>query len=391
MGAGNNSILYEKGTSGYPTQKLKEAPSMRTRIISILVSVMLVMSLASTAMAAETTAMVNNPNPDDRLNLRTTPDADAPTLGKYYNGVHVELLGSEKNGWIKVRFGNLVGYMLAEFLETDYSNFVNSVLPSYTINNTAGTGLNLRESQSTKSKSLGFYSNGETGWVYGVGETWCHVQAPDGKVGFMLRKQLSPVLEYQKNSNSNGSASKTNKNGATVNNPNSIDRLNLRTKPSKDAPMLGKYYSGTVVEVLGSEKNGWIKVRFYNLEGYMMTKFLAFGQDQLKVGSAIPSVKIKNRSGTSLNLRKSQSTSSSSLGLYPNGQTVLVYGVNETWCHVQTEDGKVGFMLRKSLSPVLEFDKGSGPNSKTLDTHEGTWFGEPGDPITDDFMPGGNG
>ena len=145
--------------------------------------------------------MVNNPNPDDRLNLRTAPNADAPTLGKYYNGVNVELLGSEKNGWIKVRFGNLTGYMLAKFLKTDYSsNLVDSVLPFYTINNTAGTGSNLRESQSTKSKSLGFYANGETGWVYGVGETWCHVQAPDGKVGFMLRESLSPVLEFDKGS-----------------------------------------------------------------------------------------------------------------------------------------------------------------------------------------------
>ena len=40
----------------------------------------------------------------------------------------------------------------------------------------------------------------------------------------------------------------------------------------------------------------------------------------------------------------------------------------------------------KSRSPVLEFDKGSGPNGETL---EGTWFGEPGDPITDDLCQAG--
>ena len=178
---------------------------MRNRLMSILLCLMLVLILTSAAMATESSAQVNNPNPTDRLNLRTAPNTEAPTLGKYYNGVNVQLLGAENNGWIKVGFGNLVGYMRAEFLEQDYKNVINSVLPAYTITNAAGTGLNLRESQSINSKSLGFYSNGETGWVYGVGETWCHVQAPDGKVGFMLREMLSPVPAFDKGTgNSSG-------------------------------------------------------------------------------------------------------------------------------------------------------------------------------------------
>lgn len=143
---------------------------------------------------------------------------------------------------------------------------------------------------------------------------------------------------------------------AVVNNPNPSDRLNLRTKPSENAPTLGKYYNGTYVELLGGEKNGWVKVRIFDLEGYMMTKFLV-SADQLEVGAAtVPLVNIKNTNGTGLNLRKAQSMNSASLGLYENGATVRVFGVSETWCHVQTEDGNVGFMLRKSLSPTPAFD-----------------------------------
>ena len=152
--------------------------------------------------------------------------------------------------------------------------------------------------------------------------------------------------------------------------------------------ILGKYYSGTTVEVLDSGKDGWTKVRFYGTEGYMMTRFLAFGQEQFQVGTAIPSVKIKNTSGTGLNLRKAQSTDSASLGFYRNGSTVRVFGVSQDWCHVQTEDGSVGYMLRERLSPILSFDQESEMSGDRL---EGSWFGEPGDPITDDFMPGGNG
>lgn len=136
-----------------------------------------------------------------------------------------------------------------------------------------------------------------------------------------------------------------------VNNPDAEDRLNLRTEPRQDAPTLGKYYNGTYPEVLSDEMDGWVKVRIFDLEGYMMAKFLTY-PDQLQTGAAtVPTVKIQNSGGSGLNLRKSQSTGSISLGLYKNGATVRVFGVSETWCHVQTEDGNVGFMLRSGCHP----------------------------------------
>ena len=378
---------------------------MRIRFTAILLAMVLLFSLASTALAAGSTAQVNNPSPEDRLNLRTRPSANAPSLGKYYNGVHVELLGPAQDGWTPVRFGNLAGYMLADFLEPNDSHVINSALPFYTIDNTAGTGLNLRESPSTSAKSLGFYANGQTGWVYGVGETWCHVQAPDGQVGFMLRERLSPVLAFSGTAD-DGTTAEGGTPTAVVHNPDPTDRLNLRAAPQATAPTLGKYYNGTYVDVLSDEQDGWTKVRIFGLEGYMMARFLV-APDQLETGaSTIPAVQIHNAGGTGLNLRKAPSTNSTSLGLYKNGATVRVFGVSEGWCHVQTEDGKTGFMLRERLSPVLAFDKGSdgsgagtppgGPVDYTNynengDQIEGTWQGEPGDEITDDFQPGGNG
>lgn len=343
---------------------------MRTRIISILVSVMLVLSLASTAMAAEgyyvataeISATVSNPDPADRLNLRTKPSEDAPTLGKYYTGVYVEVLSAEKDGWVKVRFCNLEGYMLAKYLAFGQDRLqVGSAIPGVKIKNTGGKGLNLRKTQSVNSSSLGLYPNGQTVLVYGVSETWCHVQTEDGKIGFMLRESLSPVPEFDKGSGKSGSTggSGTGTTTAKVNNPNPDDRLNLRTAPNADAPTLGKYYNGVHVELLGSEKNGWIKVRFGNLVGYMLAEFLETDYSNF-VNSVLPSYTINNTAGTGLNLRESQSTKSKSLGLYSNGETGWVYGVGETWCHVQAPDGKVGFMLRESLSPVPVFDKGSG-------------------------------
>lgn len=366
---------------------------MKTRAILALTALLLVTSLVFPAAAdsgtatitAGTTVIVNNPNAADRLNLRTQPSQDAPTLGKYYNGTYLQALSDEKDGWVKVRIFDLEGYMMAGFL-TDQEHLEPgaATIPTVKIANAGGTGLNLRKEQSLSSASLGLYPNGSAVRVFGVSETWCHVQTEDGNVGFMLREHLSPLLEYQKSSG----ASQITADTAVINNPNSIDRLNLRAKPSQDAATLGKYYSGTVVEVLSVEQSGWTKVRIQDLEGYMMTNYLAFGDDQWKIGHATPTVQVSNPNGTGLNLRQGQSTSAASLGLYPNGSPVTVYGVSETWCHVQTQDGNMGFMLREKLSPTLDFVQTSAPTGDEL---EGSWFGNPGDPITDDFMPGGNG
>lgn len=370
---------------------------MKIRMLSALVSMTFMLLFLPSAIAnsetskitSETVVVINNPDPNDRLNFRTEPSQDAPSLGKYYNGTWLEALSDEKDGWVKVRIFELEGYMMAEFLIYPEQLQVGAAtVPAVQIQNSSGSGLSLRKAQSISSASLGLYKNGATVRVFGVSETWCHVQTEDGNVGFMLRECLSPVLEFQEsNSNTNSDTSQPVNDSAVVNNPNSIDRLNLRTKPSQNAPTLGKYYSGTTVEVLSSNQNGWTKVRIHTLEGYMMTKYLAFGQDQFSVGYALPSVKIENMNGTGLNLRQQQSSSSASLGLYKNGSTVCVLGVSENWCHVQTEDGQVGFMLREGLSPAPEFERAT----PTGDDLEGSWFGNPGDPITDDFMPGGNG
>lgn len=373
---------------------------MRIRMRFALAFAALALLLAAAAAAegraaimAGTIVVVDNPDARDRLNLRTGPGRDAPTLGKYYNGTYLETLSDERDGWVKVRIFDLEGYMRAEFLTYPDQLWPGAAtLPTVSIQNVGGTGLNLRKTQSMNSSSLGLYKNGSMVRVFGVSETWCHVQAEDGRVGFMLREKLSPVLEFQKsggntNVTASGGALRPVSSFAVVDNPNSIDRLNLRTLPSQDAPTLGKYYSGTTVEVLSDDQNGWTKVRVDTLEGYMMTRYLAVDQNQFAVTSAMPSVKVQNPNGTGLNLRQAPSTGAASFGLYGNGAVVRVLGVSESWCHVQTEDGRVGFMLREDLSPSPDFER----EKITGDMLEGSWIVEPLDSETENFIPGGNG
>lgn len=61
-------------------------------------------------------AVVNNPNPDDRLHLRERDDKNAASFGKFYNGTPVEVL-RKHDGWVFVRIpGGFTGWMMEKYL-----------------------------------------------------------------------------------------------------------------------------------------------------------------------------------------------------------------------------------------------------------------------------------
>lgn len=62
-------------------------------------------------------ALVNNLNPQDRLNLRAKPDKKSTSLGKYYNGAPVRIL-ENKGEWARVEILGVEGWMMTKYLAT---------------------------------------------------------------------------------------------------------------------------------------------------------------------------------------------------------------------------------------------------------------------------------
>ncbi len=304
---------------------------MKARLVWLWAAV-LTLALCATALGACSTATITNPNPAERLNLRTQPRKDAISLGKYYSGVVVDLLGEEQNGYVKVRIDPMEGWMDKNFL-TDELTY--DAPPTTTV---IQDGANLRAQPTAQSKSLGTFDSGTWVCVLGVrDDSWLHVSIND-MTGFMQNSLLAEAFTYH----SHGVVT-AGTGYAVVNNPISSERLNLRESPSGNAAILGKYYNGTVVEVLERMNASWARVRIGGTAvGYMQTKFLAMDGEPVEAFPLIPT--IKNPSGTGLNLRETPSTNAKSLGLYPNGSQVSVLGVwKNGWVHV-TVDGKTGYM-----------------------------------------------
>ena len=76
---------------------------------------------------------------------------------------------------------------------------------------------------------------------------------------------------------------------AVVRNPDPADRLHLRVKPDRSAESLGKFYNGTPLRVLGQEGD-WTRVALGTdgPEGWMMTRYLAFGGEMDEVEPVFP-------------------------------------------------------------------------------------------------------
>jgi len=284
--------------------------------------------------AGKTYAVVNNPNPSDRLHLRTQPRMDALSLGRYYNGVAVEVLSVPSATWYEVRIGSTVGYMSSQYLAA----YAVPAMPTMIVHNpNPADRLNLRAGMSAASASLGKYANGKQVVVLGVGAIWHHV-AVDGKIGYMMAK-------YLKAPNGSGGSGQQR---LYVNNPNPADRLNLRAQPRVDSPSIGKYFNGVSVEVLSYMFDPWVRVRIGKTVGYMHKNYLRAAP----VASAIPTVKVNNPNARDrLNLRAGMSVLFASLGKYGNGTRVEVLGVSMGWYHVRVND-KIGYMMSKFLTPI---------------------------------------
>ena len=128
-------------------------------------------------------------------------------------------------------------------------------------------------------------------------------------------------------------------------------RLNMRSAPSRDAGALGKFVSGTQVEILADAGNGWSQVQIgggrHAVSGYMMT-------DYLKSSSAVDareSGRVASPYGTpSVVLRDRPSNSYDAVMMLAVGDPVTVIGVSGDFCYVMTGDGTVGCLLSAEIN-----------------------------------------
>ena len=209
------------------------------------------------------------------VNLRKGPGKQYGVVKTIKNGSYAMVI-QKGNDWWKISVDGYVGYMDTDFLKDGIVRKTNTstgttTKPSTGGNTTVGDGyalvnnpganqkLNLRQSASKSSRSIGQYGNGTYVTVLSQGNTWCKVIV-EGKTGYMM-------TEFLRFYGLNGSSS------ATVTHP---DRtfVYLRGGPSQSTGrILQKVPHGARITILTPGAT-WSQVKYNGQTGYMMTRFL---------------------------------------------------------------------------------------------------------------------
>ena len=143
-------------------------------------------SSSSTPSQQATYAVVNNPNPRDKLNLRSKASTRGTSLGKYANGTVVTMI-SQGDQWCKVKTPDgKTGYMMTDFLSIPTSGTSSS---TRIVRHPQGTYVNLRSSGSKSARVLVQVPHGATVVVLSEGKTWTKVRY-NGYTGYMMTTYL---------------------------------------------------------------------------------------------------------------------------------------------------------------------------------------------------------
>lgn len=128
-------------------------------------------------------------------------------------------------------------------------------------------------------------------------------------------------------------------------NPNPVDRLNLRKEPNTTSEILGRFYTGTAVEVMGVTGD-FTQVRIGPNTGFMQSSFLSASRTDLQLGIWM-SVNV-GKSNEKLHMRTQAQDGALSLGMYSNGTTVQLLEETGDYYKVRAYD-QDGFMLKSYL------------------------------------------
>lgn len=317
------------------------------RLTCLLLTILLtVLMLPHFALAdGQLFAFINNPNPADRLHLRAKPSVNAKSLGKYYNGAYITPL-EQRGDWVRVRVGRgtacLEGWMQKKFLylgTTPPEVIPEFAMPLYM--STQSMKLYQAPRKEAKTRML---RGGQNVYLMGFSNQWWHVvlidHEGDAESAFVPAdtKYLRPLK------------CPSEKNEVYISNPDEKDRLHLRESPSEKSRSLGKYYNGTVGELITFSDDGrWVCVALYGRIGWMMRKFVMMdgdGQNPCKYG--IPTVQIT----LDTPLYDEPKAPCPSQKRLSQGMRVNVLGiVDATWLHVES-DGTYGFVERSHTNFV---------------------------------------
>lgn len=320
---------------------MKTMSAMKIHARRLLCGMLLLGLLAGAAAALAEDggyAYVENPDPADRLHLREQPSVSARSLGRYYTGTPVQILGEEGEfSCVRVGVsspqGSAEGYMMTKFLARGYQPPRSHEQWGSAVSLPDSDGVRLLAAQDGESLQT-LQSMRQLQILGDIGEDWLHVMLyAEERSGFVRREEIMRTPRVM------------NEYGHTtmIENGEGSRRVNLRTEPRQDARSIGEYWSGCIVELYTDETMNpdWAYVTLIGGEmgadnpqaGYVQRRFIAGDEMPQVARGVVPYRFIAGAQGQET-LRMRPSEASEARGLLQNGAVVVEHGRAGGWSEI---------------------------------------------------------
>lgn len=320
-------------------------------------------STTESATAINLWATVNGTN---ALNFRTGPGFDYEVQTTLTQGTVLCVLGTSGE-WIHVQCGKMTGYVSADYLNT-YSYYPGTISSDNSAMVSLGDesySVSLLSSPSMSATAIMDIAHGTQVTVLYNDGSWCQVEVA-GVEGYLLTSQLDFDATGVTPTDIPGAGGIT----AIVN--STASTLNLRAGASETYAVIAEIPKGTSI-IVTEKGDTWCAVRWGSLEGYVMTKYLLFEEDETATPTPTPTPTLTPTAtptptpdpditaapeeytawvmGTVnyVNLRTAPSTEADVITRIPSGDEVAVLEVLGTFTHVRHGVG-TGYVLSRHLT-----------------------------------------
>lgn len=350
---------------------------------SLVVALLLTLAMPVTAVRASTGlssgdgAVIANAN-GDHVRLRSEPGSSGKILGEYSEGTEVQILDGpiqalDGSYWYEVSVKGKTGYMIADYLAMageaandapandapandegseqadDGEVQLASITGSATIVNTGGDRINCRASRSTKSKILGYFSEGDTVSLTGdPSGSWQPVRCA-GRNGWVSAEFVSTSASPKPTktavaAEATGTGTITGTNG---------DGARCRTRASTNGSVITVLPEGSSVGVRGSRSGDWMPVVCGNRNGWIWADYVATAkssENESGGGDTTGTRVIAHTNGDGIRCRKKASLEGEILTVLVAGDNVQLRGAAKgNWQPIYC-DGMKGYVYKDYLA-----------------------------------------
>jgi uncharacterized protein YgiM (DUF1202 family) len=181
------------------------------------------------------------------LNVRSLPSTTGRVLGVLLEGTVVNTLG-KTDGWYEIKYKDSVGFV--------YGGYLDDVSPAQPLRGIVSASiLNVRDAPSISGNKLGTVRRGSLLNIRSRHADWAEIEFNNDTAYVSIKyvELLTPLPGYT----------------AMVN----TDLLNIRSEPTRSAPILGQVTEGTPLKI-DSVYGTWGQFMFGGSRGYVLTKYV---------------------------------------------------------------------------------------------------------------------